>query len=106
MSGVISDKKKLTLQSPESFRKRFNIDVRVRNEVTSIDRAKKVVQVTRLDDGSSYEESYDKLVLSPGARAARPPFSGMESRRIFTLRTVGDTQIRTTLMSSNRAMQW
>ncbi len=90
VGGVIEDRNKLTLQGPESFRERFNIDVRVRNEAISIDTASKTVTVRRLDDGSEYVESYDYLILSPGAKALRPDLPGIDDPRVMTLRTVED----------------
>ena len=90
VGGVIEDKEELTLQSPQSFKSRFNIDVRVSSEVTAIDRAGKCVTVRNLADGSEYTESYDKLILSPGARAMVPDTPGVESSRILKLRTVED----------------
>lgn len=90
VGGVITDKQALTLQTPESFWARFRIDVRVHSQVTAIHRDKKTVTVQRTD-GSSYEETYDKLILSPGATAVRPDMPGIEDQRIFTLRTVEDT---------------
>ncbi len=71
VGGVIEDQDDLTLQSPQSFFSRFNIDVRVSSEVTSIDRANKTVTVFSFDEGREYVESYDKLILSPGAKATR-----------------------------------
>lgn len=68
IGGTIADRSKLTLQTPESFRARFDIDARVRQEVVAIDRAEHTVTVRRLDDGGEYVEGYDKLILSP-ARA-------------------------------------
>ncbi len=91
VGGVITERSKLTLQTPESFKRRFNIDVRVRQEALSIDREAKTVTIKRLDDGSEYVESYDKLILSPGARAVVPDLPGVDSDRMFTLRTVEDT---------------
>ena len=91
VGGVITDQEELTLQTPESFRRRFAVDVRVRHEATAIDPARKTVTVRRLEDGSEYEEAYDKLLLSPGARPLRPALPGVESARVFTLRTVEDT---------------
>ena len=91
IGGTIADRGKLTLQTPQSFKSRFNIDVRVRNEAVSIDRATKVVRVRRLDDGSEYDEPYDRLILSPGAKAIRPDLPGIDDERVFTLRTVEDT---------------
>lgn len=91
VGDVIADKRKLTLQSPESFRNRFNIDVRVRQEAVRIDRAAKTVLIRNLEDGLEYKESYDSLILSPGAKAIKPDLPGIDDRRILTLRTVEDT---------------
>lgn len=91
IGGAIADQSALTLQTPESFMHRFRIDVRVRNEAIAIDRNKKSVQVKRLDDGSVYAESYDELILSPGATALRPDVPGIDDAHIVTLRTVEDT---------------
>ena len=89
VGGVISERGKLTLQSPEGFYRRFNIDVRVHSEVVGILRAEHRVLVRNTKTGEEYAESYDKLVYSPGAKAVLPPFVKM-SGRIFTLRTVED----------------
>ena len=91
IGGTITDRSKLTLQTPESFRNRFGIDARVRQEVVSIDRTARTVTVRRLDDGAEYIESYDKLILSPGARPVTPDLPGIDAERLFTLRTVEDT---------------
>lgn len=91
IGGVIRDKEELTLQTPESFKERFNIDVRVLTEVTSVDRAAKKVSVRDLSSGKCYEESYDKLILSPGARPVIPDVPGTDSGKVYTLRTVEDT---------------
>ncbi len=91
IGGVISEKSALTLQTPQSFWNRFQIDVRVNNEVLSIHPEEKKVVVQNREDGSTYEESYDKLILSPGAKSIRPNLAGMDSEQIFTLRTVEDT---------------
>ena len=91
IGGEITDRDALTLQTPESFWRRFRIEARVRNEVTQIHPEKKTVTVRRLDDHSIYEEPYDKLILSPGAKPMRPPLPGMDDSRIFTLRNVEDT---------------
>lgn len=77
-------------RSPASFGGRFNIDVRIENEAVGIDTAAKSVEVRRAD-GSTYTESYDKLLLSPGASPVRPPLKGIDSEGIFTLRNVDDT---------------
>lgn len=91
IGGTITDQQALTLQTPESFRSRFHIDVRVRHEVLALHPAEKTVTVRRLDDGSEYSEPYDKLLLSPGAKAVRPDLPGIDLPGIFTLRTVEDT---------------
>ncbi len=90
VGGVIEDRSALTLQTPESFKIRFNIDVRVSSEVTAIDREKKAVTVKNLATGEEYIESYDKLILSPGAKAMVPNTPGVESKRVLKLRTVED----------------
>ncbi len=90
ISGVIEERDDLTLQSPQSFRSRFNIEVRVKNEAISIDRQAKTVTVRRLEDGSEYTESYDSLILSPGGKALIPELPGVDSDRVKTLRTVED----------------
>ena len=90
IGGVIQDRKKLTLQTPESFLRRFNVDVRVHSEAVEILREQKQVRVRDLASGKEYTESYDKLIYSPGAQAMRPPFVQADER-IFTLRTVEDT---------------
>ncbi|MCL1624982.1 FAD-dependent oxidoreductase [Bacteroides caecicola] len=90
IGGVIKERDRLFVQTPEAFGLRFNIDVRVRSEVTAIDTKKKQVTV-RTSDGKVYTETYDKLLLSPGASPVRPPLPGIDSKGIFTLRNVGDT---------------
>lgn len=91
IGGAITDKNKLTLQTPESFRARFNIDVRVDQEVTSINREAKQVKIHNLATDEVYTETYDKLILSPGAHPVMPNLPDINSSRIFTLRTVEDT---------------
>lgn len=91
IGDVIKDRAKLTLQTPESFRERFRIDVRVRSEVMSIDRAGKNVLVRNLDTGEEYREAFDKLIVSPGAHAVIPKLPGVDGPCVFTLRTVEDT---------------
>lgn len=91
VGGVIRDKGKLTLQTPASFSARFNVDARVRSEVVSIDCRAKTVRVRSTVDGSEYDEPYDFLILSPGARAIRPDIPGIDDPRVMTLRTVEDT---------------
>ena len=90
IGGVIEEREKLLVQTPESFGKRFRIDVRVENEVTALSPDKKTVTVRRRD-GSEYVETYDKLLLSPGSTPVRPPLEGIDLEGIFTLRNVDDT---------------
>lgn len=89
VGGVITDKNALQLQTPERFHQRFNVDVRTENEVFSVDTAKKTVTIKHGEE--IYEESYDKLVLSPGAAPIRPQLPGMEKNHVFTLRNIPDT---------------
>mgnify|MGYP000781719558 CR=1 FL=1 len=91
VGGVIKEQEELTLQTPESFWDRFRIDVRVRQEVTAINPTEKTVTVRTLDSGKIYTETYDKLLLAPGAKPTVPALSGVDSERVFTLRTVEDT---------------
>lgn len=91
IGGVITRKEDLTLQTPESFWKRFRIQARVHQEVIQIRREEKKVQIRDLKTGETYEEGYDKLLLSPGASAVKPAVSGVEQEGVFTLRTVEDT---------------
>ena len=90
IGGVIAEREKLFVQTPEAFGKRFNIDVRTRSEVIAIHSAEKTVDI-RTSDGKTYTESYDKLLLSPGASPVRPPLPGIDNEGIFTLRNVNDT---------------
>ena len=91
IGGVIEDGEELTLQTPESFQARFRVDMRVHHEVTAIHPQDKTVSVRNLETGEAFEESYDKLLLSPGARPTQPPLPGMDMEQLFTLRTVEDT---------------
>ena len=90
IGGVIEDKEDLTLQTPESFFRRFRIIAKVNHEVTDIDVQHKTVHVIDLKTGTSFTETYDKLILSPGAKPILPDFY-TENERTFTLRTVEDT---------------
>ena len=90
IGDVITDREKLFVQTPEAFSVRFRVDVRTENEVIFIDRKKKTVTV-RLNSEDTYEESYDKLLISTGAIPVRPPLPGIDSDGIFTLRNVYDT---------------
>jgi NADPH-dependent 2,4-dienoyl-CoA reductase/sulfur reductase-like enzyme/rhodanese-related sulfurtransferase len=87
---VINDRDLLFVQTVASFNQRFNIEVRIYSEVKSIDTTQKLIRVTDLKTGNTYTESYDKLVLSPGAEPIRPPLPGIDLDGIFTLRSVPD----------------
>lgn len=91
IGGVITEKNNLTLQTPESFRARFNIDVRVNSEALIIDPDAKTVTVKNLKSGGTYVESYDNLILSPGAEPIKPNIEGIDSNIVFTLRNIPDT---------------
>jgi NADPH-dependent 2,4-dienoyl-CoA reductase/sulfur reductase-like enzyme/peroxiredoxin family protein/TusA-related sulfurtransferase/rhodanese-related sulfurtransferase len=91
VGGVIRQRNALILVQPEVMRAKYNIDVRIRQEVTAVDRAAKTVTVKKLDTGETYTESYDKLVLSTGSSPIRPPIPGIDSNRIMTLWTVPDS---------------
>ena len=91
IGDVITDPEELTLQTPESFYERFRVQMKVRHEVTAILPEKKCVRVKNLETGEEFEESYDKLLLSPGARPTQPRLQGTDLDRVFTLRTVEDT---------------
>lgn len=91
IGGEIKEKAQLTLQTPESFHARFQVDVRIKSEVVAIDRSANTVTVKKTDTGESYTESYDALILSMGAEAIKPPIPGVESEKVFTLRNIPDT---------------
>ena len=91
IGGVIEDPEALTLQTPESFFSRFRVTMKVHHEVTAIHPERKAVSVKNLETGELFEESYDKLLLSPGAKPTQPRLPGLGSEKIFTLRTVEDT---------------
>ena len=91
IGGIIEDSNNLTLQTPQSFKKRFNIDVRVNNEVILVNSDEKYVVIKNLLTDEIYQENYDKLILSPGAKPIMPSSSGVNNNKIFTLKTVEDT---------------
>ncbi len=91
IGDVITDPEELTLQTPESFFSRFRVDMKVRHEVTAIHPERKTVSVRNLKTGEGFEERYDKLILSPGAKPAQPRLPGVGIDKLFTLRTVEDT---------------
>jgi len=88
---VIKEKEKLVLVNPEIFLKRYNIEVRIYNEVKSIDRENKKIKVEDIRKDIEYDLEYDKLILSPGAEPIKPPFSGIDEVPVFTLRNIPDT---------------
>ena len=90
IGGTIKERAKLIVQTPESMKSRFNIDVRINSEVIKIDTFKKVATV-RSQARGTYEEQYDYLVLSPGAKAIKPNIDGINSPKVFTLRNIPDT---------------
>lgn len=89
IGGTIAERERLFVQTPEQFSRRFNIDIRTEQEVVGIDTAAKTVRVRR--NGEEYEETYDRLLLSPGASPVRPPLPGIDDKAVFTLRNVEDT---------------
>ena len=91
IGGVIEDEEELTLQTPNNFWNRFRIKVNVRHEVTSINTDRKTVTVHNLETDDIFEDTYDKLILSPGAKPVMPNLTGIDSDNVFTLRTVEDT---------------
>ena len=91
IGGVIEDPEELTLQTPESFFARFRVEMKVHHEVTAIHPERKTVKVKNLETGAEFEEKYDKLLLSPGAKPTQPRLPGVGLDKLFTLRTVEDT---------------
>ncbi|MEO2239579.1 FAD-dependent oxidoreductase [Dorea sp. YH-dor226] len=91
IGDVITDPEELTLQTPESFFTRFRINMKVHHEVTAIHPNQKTISVKNLETGEEFEKSYDKLILSPGAKPTQPRIPGVGIENVFTLRTVEDT---------------
>ena len=90
LSGTVDATDKLVMMTPQAFAARYRIDARVNSEAVAIDRAAHTVHVRNLDDGTEYDESYDTLILSPGARSIVPPIPGIDQADVFTLKTVTD----------------
>ncbi|MBM4102597.1 MAG: CoA-disulfide reductase [Planctomycetes bacterium] len=90
IGGVIKERQKLLVQTPEAMKKRFNIDVRVNTEAVKIDLAQKHVVIKNRADNREYTETYDYLILSPGAEPIRPPLPGADGPNVFTLRNMAD----------------
>ena len=89
IGGVIENRESLLVQTPESLKERFNLDVRVNSEVISVNSQEKSVMV-KTKDGEKYKESFDYLVLAPGAKPLVPPIDGISGKNIYTLRNVTD----------------
>jgi len=103
IGDVIKQRDKLFVQTAASFNQRFNIDVRVKTEVLSIDPTKKTITALNQTTNETYVESFDKLVLSPGADPIRPPLPGIGLDGIFTLRNVADTDYIKSFVSNNKS---
>lgn len=101
IGGTIKERKSLLLQTPEAMNARFNIDVRVENEVITIDKENKKVIVKDLTNGSTYEETYDVLVLSPGSTPIKPRINGIDSPNIFSLWNIPDTDAIKSYIDNN-----
>ncbi len=101
VGDVIKSRSALLLQTPEAMKQKFKVDVRVKNEVISIDREAKTVTVKRVDTGETYEEAYDTLVISTGSSPLRPPIPGIDHPRIRSLWTVPDADDIRTLITEN-----
>lgn len=91
IGDVITDSDQLTLQTPESFHSRFRVSMKVHHEVTALHPEKHMVSVKNLETGEEFQETYDKLILSPGAKPTQPKLPGTNIDKLFTLRTVEDT---------------
>lgn len=105
ISGKIKDRGRLLLQTPENFLSRFQVDVRVKNEVLAIDPQQKKIQVKNLNTGEEYYESYDYLILSPGAYPFVPPMEGVEARMFMRLRDMGDMDAIITHIKEHQAKE-
>ena len=90
ISGAIAEREQLLVTSAEAFHERYRVDVRVRTEAIAIDRANRTVRLRNLETGEEYDESYDRVLLSPGAEPVRPRLPGIESPRVFGLRNIPD----------------
>ena len=102
IGGIITDKEELTLQTPESFKARFDIDVKIKHEVMAIYPESKTIKVRNMKNNEVFTDSYDKLLLSPGARPVVPELKGIDDERVFSLRTVEDTyRIRNFIEQNN-----
>jgi len=102
IGGTIKNRDDLLLQTPQSFNKRFNVDVRVQSEVVKINRNGRTIDIIELPTGRKYTEKYDRLILSPGAEPVRPAIDGIESDRVFTLRNIGDMDRIAEFINANK----
>ncbi|MDR1112963.1 MAG: FAD-dependent oxidoreductase [Bacteroidales bacterium] len=105
IGGTIAERDELLLQTPVSFGNRFNIDVRINEEVTAIHPQKHTVSTTNLKSGKNYEESYDKLILAPGAKPVIPNMEGVGLRGVFTLRSIDDVDMIKTFITQQLGKQ-
>ena len=105
IGGVIKERERLLLQTPESLRESLNLDVRTAQEVLSIDPNNKVLKIRELESGREYEESYDKLAYCPGAEAMRPPIPGLDLPGVHVLRRIGDMDAIKALVDSELEKQ-
>ncbi|MGE5630392.1 MAG: FAD-dependent oxidoreductase [Caulobacteraceae bacterium] len=102
IGGAIKERKNLLVQTPQAMKARFNIDVRELSEVIKVDRKKKTILVRDHKSGDTYEESYDVLVLSPGASPVKPPIPGIDNPNIYTLRDIPDTDAIKEFLDMNK----
>lgn len=103
LSGTVESHESLVLQSPSSLYDQYRIDARILSEVTAIDRKNKEVKVRNLNTEKEYVESYDKLILAPGANPIVPPFEGIDEVNLFTMRNVGDVVKLKSFLSENKS---
>ena len=104
IGNVIEDRSELLLQTPESFYARYKVNVKIKHEVVKIDPSTKTVTVKDLESSQEFSDSYDELILSPGAEPLRPPIPGLDAitNRVFTLRNVPDTDRIIQYIQSNK----
>ncbi|SIP96565.1 NADPH-dependent 2,4-dienoyl-CoA reductase, sulfur reductase [Aeromonas sp. RU39B] len=102
IGGDIPSRDALLLQTPQSFKRRFNVEVRVFSDVVAIDRAARTIRVRDLARGEEYQEHYDKLLLSPGAAPVRPPLPGIDAPGVLTLRNIPDMDRILAALAHNR----
>lgn len=100
---TIKNRDSLLLQTPDSFKKRFNVDVRISTEVVKINRQEKTVDAVELPTGRKYTERYDRLIISPGAKPIRPAIDGIDSNRVFTLRNISHMDRIDEFINTNNA---